>query len=285
MAGKFSRSWDLVKASASVLRADKALMVFPLLSAVSSLVVIASFMIPVFALSGFGRVMASAESRHMSPGFYLGMFAFYVVQYFVIIFFNTALVGAALIRLRGGNPTVADGMRVATSRLPTILGYALISATVGVFLRALQERLGLIGRIVVGFLGFGWTVSSFLAVPVLASENVGPVEAVKRSVELLKRTWGENLIGTTGMGMAFGLLMFVVMLFGVLLVVGAAATQSIVLIALTVVALVVAAVLIGLIQAALHGIYSAALYRFAEEGAAGEGFDQALLAGAFRAKK
>jgi hypothetical protein len=285
MAGKFSRSWDLVKASARVLQADKALMVFPLLSAVSSLAVIASFVIPVLALTGFGRSVEAFQGRHMSPGFYLGMFAFYVVQYFVIIFFNTALVGAALSRLRGGSPTVADGMRVATSRLPTIVGYALISATVGVFLRALQERLGLIGRLVAGFLGFGWTLASFLAVPVLASEDVGPVEAVKRSVELLKRTWGENLIGTTGMGVAFGLLIFVVMLFGALLIAGAVATQSIVLIILTAVSLAIAAVLVALIQAALHGIYSAALYRFAEEGAAGEGFDQTLLEGAFRPKK
>ena len=149
-------------------------------------------------------------------------------------------------------------------------------------LRMLQERLGLIGRFVVGLLGLAWTVATFLVVPVLASEGIGPLDAVKRSAELLKRTWGENLIGNVGLGVVFGLVTFVVvLLFGALLV-GAAAIQSAVAMVLAGTLAVVAFILLGLVQSALQGIYSAALYRHAEAGEAVAGFDQALLESAFR---
>ncbi len=282
MAGKFARSWDLIKASAAILRADKVLMVFPLFSAIASAIVGISFLLPIASLAIHDG--PRTEGHPMTPMFYVFLFTFYLVQYFVIIFFNTALVGAALMRLDGGTPTVRDGMQVALSRLPTIFGYALISATVGMFLRALQERLGLIGRLIAGMLGLGWTVATFLVVPVLASQNIGPVDAVKRSVELLRRTWGENLIGTVGMGFVFGLITFLTVIVGMALVFGAAASQSAALIGLVFVLVVLAVVCIMLIQTALHGIYSAALYRYAEYGDAGEGFDKLLLEQAFRPK-
>src|SRR6185437_7963968 len=104
------------------------------------------------------------------------------------------------------------------AKLPQIFGYALIAATVGLLLRMIQERLGLIGRLVVGFIGLAWTVATFLVVPVLASKDVGPVDAVKESVELLKRSWGENLIGNGGIGIVFGLLMVLAVLVGAVLI-------------------------------------------------------------------
>ncbi|HMH67849.1 MAG TPA: DUF6159 family protein [Pinirhizobacter sp.] len=279
--GKFARSWALMKASASVLRSDKELMVFPLFSAMASLVVIASFALPIIFGSMHGEQF---DHRRMEPIQYVLMGAFYLVQYTIIIFFNTALIGAAMIRLDGGNPTVADGFRIAWSRIGTILGYALIAATVGVFLRALQQRLGFIGRIIAGFLGLGWTVATFLVVPVLAHEGLGPFKALKRSVQLLRGTWGENLIGNVGLGVVFGLGTFLVMLCGAGLIVGAAFTGSVTLIVAAVVVLVIAMVLLGLVQAALHGIYSAALYRYSNGEAPGIGFDRQMLENAFRTK-
>jgi len=127
-------------------------------------------------------------------------------------------------------------------------------------------------------------VATFLVVPVLASEDIGPTDAVKRSVELLKRTWGENLIGNAGLGVVFGLLTFVAALIAVALVVGAASTESTALIVAAVAVVVVVLSLLGLVQASLQGIYAAALYQYAEEGKVGAGFDQAMLEQAFRPK-
>lgn len=285
MAGKFATSWSLVKASAAVLKSDRELLVFPLLSGLATLLVIASFALPFLAAGGLLHLREIAGTHGgLAAGDYAMLFLFYLCQYTVIFFFNTALVGAAMMRLDGDNPTLGDGLRLAWSRLPAILGYALIAATVGMLLRALEQRAGFIGRWIIGLLGVAWTVATFLVVPVLAATDVDPVTAVKESATLLRRTWGENLIGNAGMGIAFGLLFMAVMLAGAGVLALAVAAHSALLIALVAVAVVLAFILLALVQSALQGIYAAALYRYATDGNAGTGFDPALLGQAFRVK-
>lgn len=282
--GKFARSWELMKASAGVLRSDKSLLVFPLLSGICSLVVMASFLIPVASMTLEGERLGVEYKHGLSTASWTLLFAFYLVQYFVIIFFNTALAGVALKRLRGEEASVSAGLALAGSRIGAIFGYALIAATVGLLLRMVQERLGLIGRFIVGLIGLAWTVATFLVVPVLAGEGIGPVDAVKRSVELLRRTWGENLIGNAGLSVVFGLIGFLLALVSVALVVGAFATQSMVAGVTAVAIVVLAFIVLALVQSSLQGVYAAALYRYAEEGEAGAGFPPALLEQAFRSK-
>jgi len=273
---RVSRSWALTKASAAVLRSDKELLVFPVISSIAALLVAATFLIPIIGLRLF-------EGGQMGPlGFVVG-FLFYVCQYFVIFYFNVALVGAAMIRLEGGDPTVADGLRIAKSKIGVILGYAAIAATVGIVLKAIQERAGFVGKIVVGLLGAAWTVATFLVVPVLVTQNVGPIDALKESVSLLKKTWGENIIGTGGIGLAFGLIVFAVMLVGAILAVAASALSPYLAIAFGVIT-ILAVLLLSVIQAALGGIYSAALYRYAVDGQAPAGFEGGALQVAFKAK-
>jgi len=274
-----------MKSSANILRQDKELMLFPLFAGLASLAVIATFAWPVFTLIAHHRAGFEGERGHASPMFMLVSFLFYFVQYTVVIFFNTALASAAMIRLDGGNPTVGDGIRLAMGKLPNIIGYALIAATVGMILRALQERFGFIGRIIVGMIGLGWTVATFLVVPVLAAQDVGPIDAIKRSTSLLRDTWGENLIGNAGIGVAGGLLTFGLILISAMLFFGAVATHSVALMFVVGAAAVIGLVALSLFQTAMHGVYSAALYRFAEEGDPGQGFDRALLESAFRPKK
>jgi hypothetical protein len=268
---KFSRSWSLVKASADVLRAERSLLLFPVLSSLATLLVMASFAVPVFALKLFGNGVSVL-------GVVVALL-FYFCQYSVIVFFNSALVGAATIRLDGGDPTVADGLRLAQSKLPTILGYAAIAATVGVLLQSLRNRdNNLIVRMIGSGLGVAWTLATFLVVPVLVNRDIGPIDALKESASLLKRTWGENAIGQLGMGAVFGLLVFAVVAVTALLAVLAWQVQPALAIAVIVVG-VVGVLLAGVVQSALSGIYSAALYRYATHGEAPAGFG-ALLQGA-----
>ena len=280
MFARLSRSWSLIKASAGVLAQDKELLVFPLLSAICTLLVVAAFVLPALGL----RALDGVRSGGVSVAMYVLGFLFYLVQYFVIFFFNSALVGAALIRLDGGDPTLRDGLRIASSKWVSILGYAAIAATVGLILRSLQERAGWLGRIVVGFLGVAWTVASFLVVPVLVSRDVGPLDAIKESALLLKKTWGENLIGQGGVGLVFSLIFVAMTVLGALAIVGAAMSGSGVVIGLVVALVVIAFLLAALIHAALSGIYSAALYRYAVGQEASIGFDGQLLQRAFAVK-
>ncbi|GHC10694.1 DUF6159 family protein [Thermomonas carbonis] len=277
---RFSRSWGLIKASAGVLAKDKELLVFPLLSAICTLIVAAAFLLPAF---GLGALDGLREGG-MSATAYALAFLFYLVQYFVIFFFNSALVGAAMIRLDGGDPTVRDGLRIAGSKAMPILGYAAIAATVGMVLRAIQERAGFLGRIVAGLIGVAWTLASFLVVPVLVSRDIGPLDAVKESALLLKKTWGENLIGQGGVGLVFAFIFFALIIAGAAAIVAVAMTGSGVLIGLVVAVVIAALLLAALVQAALSGIYSAALYRYAMGAGDSEGFDAQLLGQAFRVK-
>lgn len=281
MFDRLSRSWTLVKASAAVLAADKELLVFPVVSSVLVILVSITFAVPMILAGLFDATVGDSGLPFVS---YVLGFLFYVVQYFVIFFCNTALVGAALIRLRGGDPTVGDGFRIARSRLGPIFGYALIAATVGMVLRAISERSGFIGRLVIGLIGMAWNLATFLVVPVLAVEDVGPVEAVKRSAEYLRKTWGEQIAGTMGMGLVFGLLSVGTVIVGIALFVGAAATQSIVLMVAVGVTTIILLLGLALLSAALGGVYAAAVYRYAAEGDAGTFFSADMVRGAFQQK-
>ncbi len=252
---KFSRSWGLVKASASVLRSDKELMLFPILSSLATLMVMATFALPIFALKLF-------DNGFNIMGAVLG-FAFYFCQYSLIVFFNSALVAAAAIRLDGGDPTFSDGIRAAKARLPAILGYAAIAATVGVLLQSLKNRdNNVIVRMMGSGLGMAWTLATFLVVPVLVNRQIGPVDALKESVALLKKTWGENAIGNVGIGAAFGLITTLVVLVGIAATFLAWQASMGAGIAVAV-AFVIGVLVLGVTQSALSGIYSAALYRYA----------------------
>jgi ABC-type multidrug transport system fused ATPase/permease subunit len=274
---KFSRSWELIKASASVLRADKELMLYPILSSIAALLVMATFAVPMFALKLFDNGFNAMSAV-------LG-FLFYFCQYSIIVFFNSALVAAATIRLEGGDPTFADGIRAAKARLPAILGYAAIAATVGLILQSLKDRdNNFIVRLIGSGLGVAWTLATFLVVPVLVNRNIGPVDALKESLALLRRTWGENAIGNVGIGAVFGAIMVAVIVIGGVTCFFAA--QASVTLAITLgVVFVLAAVVLGVIQSALSGIYSAALYRYATAHETPDAFRGMALESAFAPKR
>ncbi|MBB1473080.1 MULTISPECIES: DUF6159 family protein [unclassified Luteimonas] len=274
---KVSRSWEMVKASAAVLRSDKELMLFPILSGLATLAVLATFLVPALALRMF--------SGGFGIGAVIGGFVFYFCTYSVVIFFNCALVGAAMIRLDGGDPTLADGFAAARGRLGAIFGYAAIAATVGVLLQGMKNKdNGFLVRLLGSGLGAAWTLAAFLVVPVLVSRNVGPVDALKDSLALLKRTWGENAVGQVGIGAAFGLLTGGAVLLSLALVVLAAQASVVLAVAVGVIC-AVGVIVLAIYQAALTGIYSAVLYRYAVAHEIPAAFQGAQLATVFAPKR
>jgi hypothetical protein len=277
----FKNSWSLVKASAKVLQADKELIIFPILSAIGVFLITLTFAIPLLA----GNM---AEAFLGKAGSWLGLlvlFVYYIVQYSVIYLANTALVGAAMIRLRGGDPTVGDGFRIAFSKLLPILGYALIAATVGIILQVLSRNKNSLARILANVFGFAWNVATFLVVPILAVEDVGPIEAIRRSVSYLKRTWGEQLVGNFGVGAVFGLIIVGLILLAVPVIYLAAQAESLALLIGLIAVFVVLFAVVGLIQSTLTGIYTAAVYEYANSGKVGSFFDDRMVTDAFRQQK
>jgi hypothetical protein len=206
MFDKISRSWTLAGQCWDLLKEDPALLIFPLLSSVAIMLLLASFAVPVWTLhynlpAAFAAGSTTHTARLLS---FAGMYVFYVISYSIVMFFNTALIAVALQRLDGESASVREGLQAALSNLPAILGYELIAATVGTMLRAIEQRVGIIGRIVTAIIGAAWTLATAMTLPVLVVENVGPVEAISRSLDLLRKNWGENLIGNGGISIGDG---------------------------------------------------------------------------------
>jgi hypothetical protein len=279
VAGSIGNSFALVRASMNVLRLDRELLVFPLMSGVASVLVVASFFIPMVLNGGFGLL----EQGGLRYAGLAVTFLFYVVLYTVIFFFNSALVGAALIRLEGGNPTVSDGLAIASKRLASIVGFAVASATVGMILRMISERGGTLARIAAGVSGMGWTLATYLAVPVLVTKDVGPIDAVKESTAIFKRTWGEQVTGNFGLSWAMfaAILTWTGATAAMLVLAGSAGSP--VLLAGSFGLGVAGYVVLALVGSALGGIYRAALYRYAMTGDTGY-FDTSIMGNAFRPK-
>ncbi len=204
---RMSNGWTIAMTSFKVLKANKQLIIFPILSGLSLMLILGSFFTAVFASSGwdFNNLRDTATTNTL---YYVLLFAFYVVNYFVVVFFNMALMHCAKLYFDGEEATVRDGINFSLSRIGVIFSWSVMAATVGLILRLIQENLGSIGKIITGLIGVVWSIATFFVVPVIAYEQLGPVGAVKRSVQIMKEKWGESL----GAGFSFGLIQFLVII-------------------------------------------------------------------------
>ncbi|MDA1266577.1 MAG: DUF6159 family protein, partial [Planctomycetota bacterium] len=259
------------KQSYGVLMKDKELMLLPLLSTLAMLVVAASFFF------GLGLHDDGAWSDD-DPVIKVGGFAFYLVTYAVGIFFQAAVIAGASERLSGGDPTLGSSIAAAARRLPAILAWSVVAATVGLVIRSVQERSELVGRIVMGLLGAVWSLAVFFMVPVLIMERESLPGSFKRSWALFKQTWGEMFVGNIGFGLLGFLLALPILAVALLLFL---ATD------LAWVAIVFGVLGVGVLSlflSTLQGVWVASLYRYATAGEVPDGFDQDLLQAAFRRK-
>lgn len=256
MTGTFGRSIDLLKNTWQVLTMDKELLLFPVMSGLVTILIVLTFILPVLFMGFMGEI-----SWFGPVVWILALFLFYFVSYAVVIFFNTGLIACAVIRFSGEDPSVRDGIRFALAHLGKILSWALVAATVGLILNLFSRRSGLIGKIIIAFIGVIWSLATFLVIPVMVFEEKGVFEAIQGSWNLLKKTWGENIIVNFGLGILFipPILLMTATFFSVMT---GNLSLVMVLLAFTVIAFVIA----GILHATLQGIFIAALYLFATTG-------------------
>ena len=266
--GRLQRGFRLARASWDVLRGDRSLVWLPIVSTAAILVFAGAIMAPAYA-SGM-----RASNR---PELYLLLAVTYFVSVLIATFFNAAIVAAATDRMNGGAGRPRDGIQMAWSRIGALVLWAALSATVGLVLRAIEERAGFVGLILARVVGAAWSVVTFLVVPVLVFEPVGPVNAVKRSGTLFRQVWGEQLVGNGSISLA--VMVMAVPVIVLCIIVGAASVPL--AIALGVSAFVV----LLAVGSALSGIFNAALYRFASSGQTMGPFSADDLQGAFRPRR
>ena len=277
MFATIGHTFELMKMSWRVLMQDRELIFFPILAGLTLLALIGAFLAIGSSTGTIDRLDAlqgaDSEEQAQAVDYVLGL-GFVFLSSAIVIFFNAALIAAALERLRGGDPNIASGLRAASAHLPQILAWALISVVVSLLLRALRQRGGIAGQIASVIGGVAWGFATFFVIPVLVTEGVGPIEAIKRSASLFRQTWGRQVASSFG----FGLITIVAVLIAVLPAALLFAIHPVLGIG---VGVPLVAVAIGAVQA-LEGIFKAALYDFAR-GEQPHGFDRATLEGAYRA--
>ena len=272
--GAIRRSYAIFVESLRVLAKDKEILIFPLLSGIITIV---AFVSVVFAGHAAGFVEEYQKGNRVLA--YIALFVWYFISYFIVLFFNVAVIHCASIRLKGGDPTIADGFRASMQHLGRIAAWALVSATVGLILRMIAERSKIVGRIIAGLLGAAWSIATYFIVPVMIFEKRSLSDSVKQSTNIIKKTWGESLVAAGGIG-AFIMLLAVAGL--VVPVVALFFSSMAALVALG--ALVVYWIALSVVSAALTGIFRTALYLYATEGRSPEGFTPDYVQNAFAAK-
>ena len=202
---RLQNGWKLTMSSFKILKANKQLIVFPILSGISLILIIGSFVVASIAGNGWDF----ENTDELSSVQYYGLiFLFYVVNYFVVVFFNMALIHCTRAYFKGEEVNVTEGLRFSLSRIGAIFSWAVFAATIGLILRTIQENSGIIGKIITGIIGIVWSVATFFVVPVIAYENLGPIGAFKRSSQMMKEKWGQSLVA----GFSFGLIQFLAFL-------------------------------------------------------------------------
>jgi hypothetical protein len=204
---RLSNGWDITMNSFKVLKENKQLIIFPILSGISMILILGSFGTALFAASGWDVENLNSDNAVVT---YSLVFLFYLVNYFVVVFFNMALIHCTRLYFKGEEVTVKKGLQFSMTRIVAIFSWAVFAATVGTILKLIQENVGWIGKIITGLIGIVWSIATFFVVPVIAYENVGPVDAFKRSSQLMKQKWGESLASTFSLGLIHLLALLIV---------------------------------------------------------------------------
>jgi len=276
--GRISNSFAMAGASWRVVQSDRELFAIPVMSMVSTAAT---------ALLSGGGIYFSLD-RHVvhadgttglapTPLTYVVGAVAYVLITFVVTFYAAALVAGARERLLGGRPTLGSAFSAAAARLPEILLWSLLTGTIGLVLNVIRNRAGVIGQIGARLIGMTWEVVTWLAVPVIVAEGTGPFASLKRSAELFRRTWGENLVGQLGFG-----------LIGLLALVPGVIITALLMVTMPAVGLVVGVlwvVITSVVITTMTGIFRTVLYLYASGAPIPDEFSRADLAAAFRSRQ
>ncbi len=278
--GRIRRGWTLSKQSWAVVKGDKSLLAFPIISVVAAIITMI-----LFFGGGIGVAVAIGSAWAALPLVIIGGYLLTVIG----VFASVALASCAREALEGRQTTVGQGIAAARSRTKLIFAWAAVAFFVGMLISLiqsiLQEALGGIASAIVGGLAsFAWAVATFFVIPIIALDGLGPKEALKRSVHVVKERWGEGVVGSSAIGL---ITFFVAILPAILVIVlgvvllGSSAVGGGLLIGVGVVVFVIAL----LFQTTIMAVFRVALYRYATDDTVLGGFDREGLESAFVAKK
>jgi hypothetical protein len=284
--GKWRGGLLIAKQSFALLKKDKEILLFPILSSVCTIILSVLFFIVIFIffISGNGDALAveSAQTTSLQETIFIygALFVLYIIGAFIVAFFQAGLVTIVHARINGQDFTFRDGMQNAIRNSKKIFLWAVVTATVGIVLRFIADRSEWLGRLIAFFLGAAWGIVTFFIVPVLALEDLSIKDSIKRSAGIFRATWGETLV----VNFSVGILFFLILLGGATLYVLSLFTASWAVIIITSVLFVLFLIVLSLISSTLNTIFIIALYEYAAHQKSSEYFTPELLSGAIGKK-
>ncbi|GIU69456.1 MAG: hypothetical protein KatS3mg002_0692 [Candidatus Woesearchaeota archaeon] len=278
----FQRSWEITKLSFDVIKKDKELILFPILGGIFSILFLLAMIFPFFINILMPESVFGISLLIMAFIIYFGLV-------FIATFFNVCAVYTIKTRFEGKNATFWDSIKFSISKIGLIFAWSIISATIGVILRILQdiaERMGDIGELIMkmmlSVIGLAWSLVSAFVIPGMIYKNIGPITALKDSVQVFKKTWGESLIRYYGLG----IIQFLMILTGMIITI----ILSLLTLSIPIISLII--ILIGVLYIILiiaffnvaNSVFNTALYVYATTGKAPKGYREDILKHAFERK-
>ncbi|MCD6414227.1 MAG: hypothetical protein J7L23_01205 [Candidatus Diapherotrites archaeon] len=265
----FSRSWDIMKITLSVVKKDKEILIFPILSVIFSIIFFVLMVVPFFMV---GLLEAIGLDKLSLVVYFAVIFLLYFGVSFIATFFNVGVVYIAKRRFEGGDASFGEALSFCFSKVHLIVVWSLVSATVGLVLRMIESaggKKGNAGRIISGIIssiiGMVWSIITIFVVPAMVFNDVGPFKAIKLSIDTIKKTWGESLIRHYGLGFAQAVVIVPIVLFCIALaVVGSAINPLFSIVAILL--LVGLMIPVGVFFSALNTVFNTALFWYATTG-------------------
>ncbi len=280
--GVLKRSWEIFKSSVRVIKIDKEILAFSFTELVLYFIVLGVFIFLIIFNRGiFGKGGLA----------YAWIFLVYLGFAFINSFFSLCITHTSLERFNGKSPTINKTVRFALSKFFIILKWAILSATVGILLKILEETSkkskgaeGFVLKISEKVFGLAWKVTTVFVIPVISTESVGPFKAIKKSTKILKRTWGESLVRYFGVG-AIQMLTFLIGFFVFALLGVAILFINPLLIVVPAGLFVIYSTFIWVFFSSVNEVFNSAIYFYATTGKRASGYSKDILKNAFISRK
>ncbi len=311
--GKFKTSWSLFRSSLSVIVQNKRLLLFPVIGFVFFVIIGLFFLSPVLLwdsghsitepshwetlgkhihnMVGNKKVTGGTVIEQLFGNYWYAWFVlFYLISMFSTTFLNVAFYNEIINGLNGKRVSLLRGIKTALSKIKLILVWSLFAGAIGLIIRKLEEKLGFVGKLIMGLIGIAWSVASIFVIPVIIREekSSNPIKLLKTSALMLKRTWGETVIGYAGISV-FSLLIFAISLlllfFACIFFIGMNIPNAGAIIVIMIFIFTICMFILAYLSTIANHVYRGALYVFATEGVIPGPYDEDMMNKAWKVKK
>lgn len=286
----FARSWEITKLSLNVIKKDKELLLFPFFAGLFSIMFLVAMLVPSIIIS-FIEEGVGPEAYGIVE--YTVLFLTYLGLSFISTFFNVCVVYTTKIRFEGGNATFGESIKFALSKIGLIFYWSFIVAIVGLVMRIIEkwaekadqrdqpglpsQRSQLVSNYLTSIFGMMWSIITIFVIPAMVYHDLRPKDAIKKSVETLKRTWGESLIRYYGLG----LIQFTFIILGIIVLVLLFIIANSLYLGIIVIAILYIFIIM-LVFSLANTVFNTALYVYADTGKIPEGYHQEIMSNAFK---